>query len=157
MFKKKFFWRVLYVNSYTNEGTRMLVEAVPRKPQTLSLAGCHSTSSRTPYRGTSRREPLACVQPPSTPPPPPLKRGWTSFREYRKLPFKAPNFKAPPPPPVKSLSTSKQKIHLITSSPLTLIFMYRNEFDLLWRFAVLLEALFKTSKCKRIMIVFTIL
>ena len=43
MLKKKF-WRVLYVNSYTNEGTRMLVEAVPRKPQTLSLAGCHSTS-----------------------------------------------------------------------------------------------------------------
>lgn len=28
---------------------------------------------------------------------PPLKRGWTSFREYRKLPFKDPNFEAPHP------------------------------------------------------------
>ena len=39
----------------------------------------------------------AAFHPPPPTPPSPLKRGWTSFREYRKLPFKAPNFKAPHP------------------------------------------------------------
>ena len=68
-------------------------------------------------------------------------------------------FHPPPPPPLHSNEVgrhSESTANCRLKRP-TLIFMYQNEFDLLWRFAVFLEALFKISKCKRILIVFTIL